>query len=175
MAYRARPACGSRRTYGRPADLGRTHMTQTPPVATTTSQSKDAVVAVAQSRIRSILESWAQATRLGRQDDVLSSHAPSVLIDDVLPPMKYMSAYAYRRSWDDWQPETQGESRFELEDLSVTAGPDIAFTHGFIQCGGTLPSGRTFQDADRATSCLRKVDGDWKVYHQHLSKPLRPS
>ena len=151
-------------------------MTQTPPVATTLSvEDAESSIAVEESRIRAILESWAQATRQGRKDDVLSSHAPSVLIYDVLPPMKYVSAVAYRRSWDDWQPETQGESRFELEDLSVTAGPGIAFAHAFIQCGGTLPNARTFQDTVRATFCLRKVDGDWKVYHQHISKPLPPN
>lgn len=123
--------------------------------------------------IRVLLESWASATREGRQDDVLSNHAADVIIYDVLPPMKYESAAAYRRSWDDWQPDTQGEGRFELEDLSITAGSDIAFAHGFIQCGGTLSTGKTFQDTVRATFCLGKVYGKWRVLHQHVSKPLQ--
>lgn len=122
--------------------------------------------------IRELLMSWASATRQGRQDEVLINHAPDVLIYDVLSPMKYESAAAYRRSWDDWQPDTQGESRFEIEDLSVTAAADLAFVHGFIQCGGTLPSGRRFQDTVRATFCLGKVDGQWQVQHQHISNPM---
>lgn len=71
---------------------------------------------VDESAIRALLESWASATRQGRQDDVLANHAQDVLIYDVLPPMKYESAAAYRKSWEDWQPETQGEIRFDLED-----------------------------------------------------------
>ena len=126
-----------------------------------------------ESGIRAVLESWASATRQGRQNDVLVNHAENVLIYDVLAPMKYESAAAYRRSWDDWQPDTLGEGRFDLEDLSITAGADVAFAHGVIQCGGMLSNGKTFQDVVRATFCLCKVNGLWKVLHQHISKPLQ--
>ncbi len=123
------------------------------------------------SEIRVLLEAWALATRQDRKDDILKNHAPDLLVYDVLPPMKYESAESYRRGWDAWQPETQGESIFNLEDLSVTTGDDVAFAHGFIRCGGTLPDGRTFSDLVRATFCLRKESGKWKVHHQHISKP----
>ena len=123
--------------------------------------------------VQAVLEAWATATRLNRQDEVLKNHVADLVIFDVLPPMKYESAESYRRSWDQWQPEAQEEGQFELEDLSVTAGTDVAFAHCFIRCGGTMPDGRTFQDVVRATFCLRKLDGSWKVSHQHISKPLR--
>jgi ketosteroid isomerase-like protein len=96
-----------------------------------------------------------------------------VLIYDVLAPMKYEGAAAYRQSWDEWQPDTQGEGQFDLEDLSVTAGADVAFAHGFIRCGGVLPDGKRFEDLVRATFCLRKASGTWKVAHQHISKPIQ--
>ena len=53
------------------------------------------------NQVRQLLMQWARATREGRQDQVLEHHAPDVLIFDVLPPMKYESAAAYRRIWDD--------------------------------------------------------------------------
>ena len=121
--------------------------------------------------IRTLLEDWTRATREGRQDDVLKNHSEVVLIYDVLPPLKYESAAAYRQSWDEWQPDAQGEMRFELEDLSVTAGAEVAFAHGLLQCGGSLPDGKTFRDTVRATFCLRKIFGEWRVFHQHISKP----
>jgi len=121
--------------------------------------------------IRTLLDEWARSTREGRRDEVLTNHDEDVLIYDVLPPMKYESASAYRESWDEWQPDAQGEMQFELENLSVTAGADVAFAHGFIQCGGTLPDGKTFHDTVRATFCLRKIGAQWKVFHQHISKP----
>jgi ketosteroid isomerase-like protein len=47
---------------------------------------------------------WASATRKGQRDDVLANHLPDVLIYDVLAPMKYEGAPAYRQSWDEWLP-----------------------------------------------------------------------
>ena len=124
-------------------------------------------------QVRLVLQRWATTTRKGQHDDVLANHSPDVLIYDVLAPMKYEDAAAYRQSWDEWQPATQGEGQFELEDLSVTAGADVAFAHCFIRCGGVLPNGKTFEDLVRATFCLRKVSGSWKVAHQHISKPIQ--
>jgi ketosteroid isomerase-like protein len=125
-----------------------------------------------EQQIRALLNEWAKATREARLDDVLKDHSENLVIFDVLPPLKYTSAAAYRKSWGDWQPKTQGDARFELENLSVTAGDQVAFAYGFIQCGGTLPDGQVFSDTVRATFCLQKVSGTWKVVHQHVSKPF---
>ena len=132
-------------------------------------------IPTAESEVRAVLEEWAAATRENRRDNILKNHSPNLVIFDVLPPMKYESAESYRCSWDQWQPETQGEAVFNLEDLTVTAGNDVAFAHSFIRCGGTLPDGRTFQDLVRATFCLRSVHGSWVVEHQHVSKPFEHS
>ncbi|MEA5390152.1 nuclear transport factor 2 family protein [Cyanobium gracile UHCC 0139] len=125
----------------------------------------------ADAEVRTVLEECAAATRLSRRDEILKQNSANLVIFDVLPPMKYESAESYRRSWDEWQPDAEGEAVFNLENLTITAGNDAAFAHSFIRCGGTLPDGRTFQDLVRATFCLRKVDGSWVVEHQHVSKP----
>src|ERR1700748_328861 len=90
-----------------------------------------------QQQIRNLLLNWSQATREDRRDEILANHLPNALIYDVLPPMKYEGTEAYRASWDEWQPDTPGDGRFELEDLAVTASPDLAFASCFIRCGGT--------------------------------------
>lgn len=125
----------------------------------------------ADREVRAVLEEWAEATRLGRWDEILKHHSANLVIFDVLPPMKYEGTESYRSSWEEWQPDTQGEAVFNLEDLTITAGNDVAFAHSFLRCGGTLPDGRTFQDLVRATFCLTRVDGSWVVQHQHVSKP----
>ncbi len=124
-----------------------------------------------ETAVRQLLEAWTRATREGRQDSVLKHHSDNVLIYDVLPPLKYESAAAYRASWGEWQPDTQGDTQFELQDLQVAASQEVAFAHGILQCGGTFPDGTSFRDTVRATFCLRKIDSSWKVFHQHISKP----
>ena len=124
-----------------------------------------------ETAIRKILGEWTRVTREGPQKDVLKSHSDDAVFYDVLPPLMYESAAAYRASWDEWQPDTQGDMQFELEDLKVTANSEVAFAYGLLQCGGTLPDGKAFQDTVRSTFCLRKVSGEWKIFHQHVSKP----
>ena len=123
-------------------------------------------------KILELLEQWAANTRQGNVDAILDHHASDVVIYDVLKPMKYDSAAAYRASWGEWQPETIGGNIFELQDLRVVAGDDVAFAFGFLRCGGTTPAGKRFEDLVRATFCLAKSGGDWRVVHQHISKPM---
>ena len=90
---------------------------------------------------------------------------------DYCVPMKYEGAKAYRDSWDEWHPETTGESLFDLHELKVVTSENVAFAYGFIHCGGTLPDGKKFEDWVRATFCLEKRKGRWLVTHQHISMP----
>ncbi|MGH8142837.1 MAG: YybH family protein [Steroidobacteraceae bacterium] len=127
-----------------------------------------------ESQVRDVLEGWAAATRQNRKDDILKNLTANLVIFDVLPPMQYESVAAYRAGWGgDWQPDTQREGQFGLENLVIAFGSDLASAHCCIRCGGTLPDGRSFQDVVRATFCLRKDDGHWKVFHQHVSKPFQ--
>lgn len=126
-----------------------------------------------EQQISDILQSWAANTRRNNKDAILANHADDVVIFDVLPPMKYHGVEAYRKSWDDWQPDTVGEGVFELQNLELTVGGDVAFAHAFIHCGGTTANGKTFEDLVRATFCLRKITGKWVVTHQHISMPMQ--
>ncbi len=121
--------------------------------------------------ISKLLHLWAERTRLGLQDEVLANHDENVVIFDVLPPMQYNGTKAYRDSWAEWQPETVGDSIFELKDLRVTASDKVGFAFSQIHCGGRLPDGKTFEDNVRATFCLVKSDTGWKIVHQHGSMP----
>ena len=122
--------------------------------------------------VRWLLVEWAESTRLGRTENILANHASDALIFDVLPPLQYEGADAYRKSWGDWQPETQGDGKFGFKNLLITAGDDVAFATGVIECGGTLANGHAFEDIVRATFCLTKQNDAWTIRHQHISKPM---
>ena len=109
--------------------------------------------------IQRLLGQWAHNTKKGEQDKILENHSESVVICDVLPPMKYEGVKAYRESWDEWQPKTMVEGQFDLHELKVVVGEDVAFAYGFIHCGGTLPDGKSFEDWVRATFWLEKKNG----------------
>jgi ketosteroid isomerase-like protein len=120
-----------------------------------------------ETEIRQLINDWAKATREGDNEAVLSDHASDVLIFDVLAPLQYKGADEYRKSWDEWQPSSNGESLFEVHELGITAGETVAFAHCLIECGGTPKT-----DWVRATFCLRQTDGRWAITHQHISMPM---
>ena len=120
-----------------------------------------------EAQIRQLLHDWAAATREGDDEAVLSNHASDVLIFDVLAPLQYKGADAYRKSWDEWRPTDKGEALFEMHELGIKAGETVAFAHCLIECGKKPNS-----DWVRATFCLQKTDGKWIVAHQHGSMPV---
>ena len=127
----------------------------------------------ANSEIESLLDLWAKRTREGLQKEILENHFKDAIIFDVLAPLQYKGTKAYRDSWDAWQPDTVGESVFQIEDLQITSMQDIGFAHGLIRCGGTTPDGKGFEDIVRATFCLCRSPDGWRIMHQHISIPRR--
>jgi uncharacterized protein (TIGR02246 family) len=84
-----------------------------------------------------------------------------------------VSRRSIRETWPPfftWQ--AQGAA-FEIVDLRVTAGHDVAFAHAVLRCG--MPD-ELRQDPDnrlRLTMGLRKEHGRWIVAHEHHSFPLK--
>jgi uncharacterized protein (TIGR02246 family) len=123
-------------------------------------------------QIRALLERWAEAVHSGDLDRVLADHASDIVMFDVPPPKEGVRGIdAYRDTWPpffEWQ--RQG-AVFDLVDLDVTAGDDVAFAHALLRCG---TAEELQQDPDlrlRLTIGLRKDDGRWVVTHEHHSFP----
>lgn len=119
------------------------------------------------AQIRQLLNDWAKATREGNKDAVLSNHASNLLIFDVLAPLQYKGAEAYRKSMDEWWPTDDGEALFEMHELGITTGETVAFAHCLIECGK-----KPNPDWVRTTFCLQKINGKWMITHQHGSMPI---
>jgi uncharacterized protein (TIGR02246 family) len=125
-----------------------------------------------EARIRTLIERWAQAVHAGDLDGVVADHATDIVMFDVPPPNDGVRGIdAYRATWPpffEWQ--RQG-AVFEIVDLEVTAGDDVAFAHALLRCG--MPS-ELENDPDnrlRLSIGLRKESGRWIVAHEHHSFP----
>ena len=117
--------------------------------------------------IRALLENWARAVREADMESVLAHHAEAIVMFDVPAPLQVRGIDDYRRQWELIFKE-QGEGAFDLGDLEIAAGSDVAFAHAILTCGTNDPASRF---RVRLTVGLRKVDGDWLVTHEHHSVP----
>ncbi len=126
---------------------------------------------VDQGRIRELVENWARSVRAMDIDGILARHSRDIVLFDVVPPLQWKGIEAYRKSWEFFFPWFKDRGVFEIHELDVTAGAEVAFCHGLIRCAGTEPKGKWVEVEVRLTICLRKIDGEWTVTHEHHSEP----
>jgi ketosteroid isomerase-like protein len=119
--------------------------------------------------VRQMLKAWLMAVRAKDIAGITADHAPDMVMFDVPPPAQVRGLDGYRRTWDDFFPWFAGI--FDLSDLTVTAGEDVAFCHGLVRCGGTETDGRKVELQVRLTVGYRKIGGRWTVTHEHHSVP----
>ena len=80
-----------------------------------------------EAQIRELIHRWLQALRAKDLDGIMSCYAPDILLFDLLPPLQYVGADAYRKNWAEWFPTFRGPIGYEIRDLSITTGDDVAF------------------------------------------------
>jgi ketosteroid isomerase-like protein len=122
--------------------------------------------------IRRLIEDWAAAVRARRIGAVVARHTDDVVMFDVPPPVVVRGIAAYRRTWPPffrWQRDENG--RFDIVKLNITAGDTVAFATAVLRCGSKAELAKDDRPRLRLTIGLRKVDGTWKIAHEHHSFP----
>ncbi|MPY47870.1 DUF4440 domain-containing protein [Streptomyces sp. K1PN6] len=123
-------------------------------------------------QIRDLIERWAAAVHQGALNVVTADHADDIVMFDVPPPYEGVRGLdAYREVWPPfftWQ--AQGAC-FEIEELEVTAGEDVAFAFALLRCGTEEELADQPDLRMRLTLGLRKEGGRWVVAHEHHSFP----
>lgn len=128
----------------------------------------------AEDEIRRLLSRWEVAFRAKDTDAVMSVYAPGELLIafDVVPPLARVGRDAYRRNYVEFFAMFRGPLGLELRDVRIVAAGDVAFLHCFDRMSGTLLSGERFDSWLRVTSGLRRIGGEWRIIHDHVSVPI---
>ncbi len=77
-----------------------------------------------------------------------------------------------RERWEEVFSSLPGPVGYEIADLSITVGEDMAFTHSFNRASATLPTGQQIGTWVRWTACWRKIRGQWLLVHDQVSVPV---
>lgn len=125
-----------------------------------------------EAAIRRLIEDWASAVRAQKIRDVVAHHTDDVVMFDVPPPVFVRGISAYQRTWAPffrWQRE--GNGTFDIVKLDITAGDTVAFATALLRCGSKAEQAKNNRPRLRLTIGLRRVDGMWKIAHEHHSFP----
>ena len=124
-----------------------------------------------EAEIRVLIERWAEAVRRHDRKGILTDHDPDILLFDVPPPLSLKGMAKYRRSWDLFFSWHRPSDAFDVRQLDIVAGSDVAFAVALMRCGGTDEGGVHSELDFRLTIGLRKAGGRWRVVHEHHSVP----
>jgi uncharacterized protein (TIGR02246 family) len=122
--------------------------------------------------IRRHIDRMAAAIRAMDLEGLKSIYAPDIVSFDIEPPLRHMGAAAKWKNWAAVFTIYQRPLGYEIRDLTITVGDDVAFGYALNRISGTLKNGNRSDYWVRWTTCLRKVDGNWLIVHDQISVPL---
>jgi ketosteroid isomerase-like protein len=128
--------------------------------------------AVDEADIRQRIEKLVQAIRAMDLESVKPIYAPDIVSFDIVPPLQHVGAEEKWKNWVDVFTVYQRPLGYEIRDLMVTVGNDVAFGHSLNRISGTLKNGNRTDYWVRWTGCFRKIDGNWLIVHDQVSVPF---
>ncbi|MCM0020994.1 MAG: SRPBCC domain-containing protein [Tagaea sp.] len=120
--------------------------------------------------IESVCKRLGQAHREKDAAAIVACFAPDALIFDLAPPlssrgMDRAEVAAWLATWD-------GPVAVDATDFDAVVSGDLAWTTALNRIRGRKTNGATVDIWFRATMCLRKRDGEWRIVHDHSSTPF---
>ena len=128
-----------------------------------------------EAHIKTLLERWADAVRRHDLPAILAHHDRDMVMFDLPLPLQCRGIEAYAQTWDLFFRCHKPGAAFDIRELAVTAGTDVAFAVAIMWCGPDSSSNPKDKDGFlfRLTVGLRKVDGNWCIMHEHHSEPAK--
>ena len=93
---------------------------------------------------------------------------------DVLPPVVNTGADTIDERTHRWLDAYDSPTGYDVRDLEVVANDSLALAFYLYRVSGTLKDGGAVDMWVRCTLGLRKLDGAWRIVHEHDSVPFDP-
>jgi ketosteroid isomerase-like protein len=119
-------------------------------------------------------EAVLEAVRQGLHDKdaatIAAQYAPTAVIFDLAPPLAHPVDLT---GLDAWLQTWEGPVEQELHSPTIAVSETLAFCHGLAKVRAvTISGGERAEWWQRMTVCLCKVEGAWKIVHEHTSVPF---
>ena len=122
--------------------------------------------------IRRRIARLVEAIRAADLEGVKSIYARDIVSFDVIPPLQHLGAEAQWKNWADVFAAYERPIGYDVRDLTITVGGDVAFGHSLNRISGRLKNGKKSGFWVRWTPCFRKIDGQWLIVHHQASVPF---
>jgi ketosteroid isomerase-like protein len=125
-----------------------------------------------EAKIRQQVDKIVEGIRAKDLEGLKQLYATDVVSFDVEPPLQHVGIEAKLKNWAKVFTFFQ-DVTYELRDLTLVVGDDVAFGHGFGRLSGTLRNGMATSGMwVRGTFCFRKIGANWLIAHDQASVPF---
>lgn len=127
-----------------------------------------------EAAIRRIIANWSAALESKDPDGLVADYADDAVLFDAIPPYITVGKDAIRQVWSNCLPYFPERFTSEHRDIVIHVQGDTAIMHclhHFIPEPADDPSGQTWM---RVTVGYRRIRGQWKSVHDHISIPFNP-
>jgi uncharacterized protein (TIGR02246 family) len=125
-----------------------------------------------EAAVRELIDGFTKAIRTKDIDRIMAVFAPDVVSFDLGPPLQHGGGDAFTQRWHELFDSYQDAIHYEVRDLDIAAGDDVAFSHSLNRISGTLKNGQENDRWLRWTACYRKINGRWLIVHEQVSVPV---
>jgi ketosteroid isomerase-like protein len=94
-----------------------------------------------ETQIRALIDDRTKAVRAKDAVGATSGIASDILTFDVVNPLQHIGSDASRKRAEEWFASFQDSIGYEIRDLDITAGDDVAFSHGLCHVSATKGDG----------------------------------
>jgi len=127
-----------------------------------------------EAAIRRLVSRWSAALEAKDLDGIVADYADDAVLFDAIPPYKVVGKDAIRQAWANCLPCFPEQFKSEHRDIVVHVTGDTAIMHclhHFIPTPADDPIGQNWL---RVTVGYRRINGQWKSVHEHVSTPFNP-
>lgn len=122
-----------------------------------------------EAQIRRTIDARASAVRSKNVKGVLQNFAKNSVGYFVETPLQQSPL---KEDLAGWFATWRGLIGYEIGDLKIVVGDDIAYCHSLSRWTGARSDGEDTDIWFRETICLRKMNGQWLITHIHESVPM---
>ena len=118
--------------------------------------------------VHRVIRGWHQAIVRGDLEGVVAAHTDDIVMFDVPPPGRGVRGLAdYETTWPSFFEWLSSGASFEIEELEVVDGDDVAFAWALLRCGSEAELHERPDKRLCLTLGLRRYDAGWIIEHEH--------
>lgn len=130
--------------------------------------------ATGKSEVKKVIEDFMAALCKKDIKKMMVHYAAEVVMFDVKPPFQQKGAVTWRHVWEACIDYFPTSFKVKIRDLVIHVSDDLAVSHYLFRLTGADKDHPAMQTWIRTTTAFKKIQGKWKIIHEHGSLPINP-